>query len=64
MKMSPRDQECVQAFRDEAAYRLRWLVSDLFENGSSLRREVVDAIYQGAYAAVYELEQKRTGWED
>lgn len=64
MALSDRDKECVEAFRSEVAYRLRWVFNDLFEHGSPFRQEIVDAFGAAAERAVYRAELHKTGVEE
>jgi hypothetical protein len=64
MAMTDRDKACVEAFKDECAYRLRWLASDLFEHDSSFRLQIMDTISTAVYRAVYDAELKRIGIGD
>ena len=64
MALSERDKACVEAFRDELAYRLRWVFDDLFDHGSTFRAEIVEAFGAAAERAVYRAELRKTGVDE
>jgi|VirMetMinimDraft_7_1064189.scaffolds.fasta_scaffold268429_2 hypothetical protein len=57
-------KETFEAILQAAHFEIRQGLLEIFEPGNPLRDEIINAISNGAYRAVYEMEQKRSGVED
>ena len=63
MAISLSKQDAFKAVKEAAHFQMREALLEAFEPGSSVRLEIMDAITNGAYRAVFEIEQMRTGVE-
>lgn len=63
MAISLSKQDAYRAVKEAANFQMREALLEAFEPGSSIRLEIMDAITNGAYRAVFEIEQMRTGVE-
>jgi hypothetical protein len=57
-------KEVFEAILQAAHVQIRHALLEAFDPLNPLKSEIMDAIREGAYRAVYEIEQKRTGVED